>query len=166
MWAKVVNDEIMQLHDEDPSGLWHPDALEFWKEVPDNVHIGWKFKNGEWISGGQWYEEWVAENPPPPPGPPSGTMLWEDTGSTFEEKKFKFTAVTAGHVDECKWAIDGQEYTGEEVEVSFVCGDSSKDVTVELTVVGPGGNSEPAVKEFVIPALFVPPRAGTMEKDR
>ena len=76
MWAKIVNDEIMQLHDEDPSGLWHPDAIAkndlpgYWEQVPDHVHIGWKFRDNEWISGGQWGEEWAAANPPPPPGPP------------------------------------------------------------------------------------------------
>ena len=74
IWAKIVNNEIMQTHDEDPSGLWHPDQIAkndlpgYWEQVPDHVNVGWKFKNDEWISGGQWLEEHIAENPPPPPG--------------------------------------------------------------------------------------------------
>lgn len=66
----------MQTHDENPAGLWHPDAIAkndipgYWDEVPDHVNVGWKFKNNEWISGGQWMEEHAAENPPLPPGPP------------------------------------------------------------------------------------------------
>jgi len=77
IWAKIVNNEIMQTHDEDPSGLWHPDQIAkndlpgYWEQVPDHVNVGWKFKNDEWISGGQWMEEFAAENPPEPPGPPN-----------------------------------------------------------------------------------------------
>jgi hypothetical protein len=76
IWAKIVNDEIMQTHDENPAGLWHPDAIAkndlpgYWEEVPDHVNVGWKFKNNQWISGGQWMEEQAAETPILPPGPP------------------------------------------------------------------------------------------------
>ena len=71
IWAKIVNDEIMQTHDENPAGLWHPDAIAkndipgYWDEVPDHVNVGWKFKNNEWISGGQWLDEYVATMPVP-----------------------------------------------------------------------------------------------------
>ena len=77
IWAKIVNDEIMQTHDENPAGLWHPDAIAkndlpgYWEEVPDHVNVGWKFKNNQWISGGQWMEEQAAETPILPPGPPN-----------------------------------------------------------------------------------------------
>lgn len=76
IWAKIVNDEIMQTHDENPAGLWHPDAIAkndlpgYWDEVPDHVNVGWKFKNNEWISGGQWLEEHIAATPTVAPGPP------------------------------------------------------------------------------------------------
>ena len=39
IWAKIVDNEIMQTHDEDPSGLWHPDQIAqndlpgHWEEV-------------------------------------------------------------------------------------------------------------------------------------
>lgn len=171
MWAKIVNNEVMQLHEEDPKGLWHPDQIAkndlpgYWEEVPDQVHIGWRFRNDEWISGGQWHEEWVSANPTPPPGPPHGSIQWSDSLSTFEEKKFVFTALAGGIIDEYNWIIDGKSYTGQEVSVTIVCGDASKDMSAELTVTGPGG-SHTSTQEFVIPALFVPPRAGTMEKDR
>lgn len=77
IWAKIVNDEIMQTHDENPAGLWHPDAIAkndlpgYWDEVPDHVNVGWKFKNNEWISGGQWLEEHIAATPIVPPGAPN-----------------------------------------------------------------------------------------------
>lgn len=76
IWAKIVNDEIMQTHDENPAGLWHPDAIAkndipgYWDEVPDHVNVGWKFRNNEWISGGQWMDEYIASMPIPSPIPP------------------------------------------------------------------------------------------------
>lgn len=80
IWAKIVNNEIMQTHDENPAGLWHPDAIAkndipgYWEEVPDHVNVGWKFKNDEWISGGQWMEKQAAETPILPPGKPTPRM--------------------------------------------------------------------------------------------
>ena len=53
MWAKIVENEIMQMYDEDPTSLWHPDAIAkndlpgHWDQVPDHVNVGWKMKNGE-----------------------------------------------------------------------------------------------------------------------
>jgi len=76
IWAKIVNDEIMQTHDENPAGLWHPDAIAkndlpgYWDEVPDHVNVGWKFKNNQWISGGQWLDENIAATPVVSPGAP------------------------------------------------------------------------------------------------
>jgi hypothetical protein len=85
IWAKIVNDEIMQTYDENPAGLWHPDAIAkndlpgYWEEVPDHVNVGWKFKNNQWISGGQWMEEQAAETPILPPGPPGARIDFAPT---------------------------------------------------------------------------------------
>lgn len=82
IWAKIVNDEIMQTHDENPAGLWHPDAIAkndlpgYWEEVPDHVNVGWKLKNNQWISGGQWLDEQIAATPILPPGAPNGNIAY------------------------------------------------------------------------------------------
>jgi len=91
IWAKIVNNEIMQTHDENPAGLWHPDAIAkndipgYWEEIPDHVNVGWKFKNDEWISGGQWMEELAAENLPLLPGPPTCCINYAPSDDPMSE---------------------------------------------------------------------------------
>ena len=107
MWAKIVNDEVMQLSEDNPAGLWHPEAIEkndipgHWEEIPDHVHIGWKFRDAEWISGAQWHEEWVAANPPPPPGPPSAGINTKAV-LTSTEITYTFISLAFGIFDSCK----------------------------------------------------------------
>lgn len=139
MWAKVVNNEIFQTWDEDPSGLWHPDQLQFWQEVPDHVAIGWKLKNGEWISGAQWLEEDLNENPLPPPGPPTAGISVNPI-EYLDKTEFIFVAQCAGFVDSIEWNIQGQTYTDEKVtltvnKIPF----EEQTVAVSLTATGPGG---------------------------
>jgi hypothetical protein len=146
IWAKIVNNEIMQTHDEDPSGLWHPDQIAkndlpgYWEQVPDHVNVGWKFKNDEWISGGQWLEEHIAENPTPPPGPPFAdwsNYVVKDNGNTV---KLGFHATPNGIWDTYSWVINGEEYGQEEfVEIEFVKQATKVVISVVLTVTGPGG---------------------------
>jgi len=139
MWAKVVENEIFQTWDEDPTGLWHPDQLVYWEEVPDHVAIGWKRKNGQWISGGQWLEEHAAENPLPPPGPPSGGISVVPIDS-LDKINFIFIAQTAGFVDSIEWTIQGQTYTDERVELSVnKIPFQEQTLAVALKIVGPGG---------------------------
>jgi hypothetical protein len=101
IWAKIVNDEIMQTHDENPAGLWHPDAIAknditgYWEEVPDHVNVGWKFKNNEWISGGQWLDEYIATMPPPPVLPP---VCRVDFTAADDLQSNKFTITVDSHV--------------------------------------------------------------------
>ena len=140
IWAKVINDEIMQMHDEDPSGLWHPDLLEFWEQVPAECNIGWKRKNGVWISGAQWLEEYAEENPPPPPGPPSSNYSIDTVNQNHEEITVRYTANPGGHWDSYSWVINGKEYGQEEVvEVTYELQPEKVAVEAVLTVVGPGG---------------------------
>ena len=149
IWAKVVEGEIMQTHDCHPGELWHPDMIEqndlpgHWEEVPETVNIGWKFKNNEWISGGQWMEEYLEENPPAPPGPPTAAISiitqTETPGSS--EFLFKATAIgIANETDWCHWVIDGEEYTTEEVTVTIDKIEARQTFTATLTVTGPGGD--------------------------
>ena len=100
-WAKMVdsdgdgNFEIYQLHDEDPSGLFHPDALEFWREVPDeHAAIGNVFEESSqtWYTGAAWGEKKTAEAAPEDVGPqpvpiPLGAVLEleiTNAGSNYE----------------------------------------------------------------------------------
>lgn len=110
IWAKIVNNEIMQTHDENPAGLWHPDQIAkndlpgYWEEVPDHVNVGWKFKNNEWISGGQWMEEEAAENPPPPPGPPRCRIDYSPRDETMSNThEVTFDSTISGIYD--TWSI-------------------------------------------------------------
>jgi len=100
-WAKMVdsdgdgNFEIYQLHDEDPSGLWHPDALEFWRQVPDeHAAIGSVFEESTqtWYTGAAWGLKKTAESPKPDVAPkpiaiPLGAVLEleiTNAGSNYE----------------------------------------------------------------------------------
>ena len=73
LWAKMMdidgdgNLEIVQTHDEDPAGLWHPDALVNWREVPAHLTIGSVLETAtnEWWSGADWLEKTLAKAPTP-----------------------------------------------------------------------------------------------------
>ena len=62
LWAKMVdtdgdgNLEAVQLHDEDPATLWHPDLLAPWQAVPPDTTIGsvLETSTGKWWSGADW----------------------------------------------------------------------------------------------------------------
>jgi len=140
MWAKVVNDEIFQTWDTDPTELWHPDQLTYWEEVPDYVNIGWKLKNNEWISGGQWQEEHQIENPIPAPGPPTAGISVNPV-DYLDRIEFIFDANHAGFVDSIEWTIQGQKYTESRVtltvnKIPF----EDQTIAVSLKVTGPGGS--------------------------
>lgn len=157
MWAKVINDEIMQLSEDNPEGLWHPDFLQYWQEVSDEVNIGWKFKNGKWIPGGQWLEEFIAENPPPLPGPPTAIF---DVESKLEGNVIKvlFFNTSAGDVEDVLWTINGQSYTDNTVELSFNLSDTlrTETINVKLEATGPGGTDTIENQEqFKIPIATV-----------
>ena len=139
MWAKVVNDEIFQTWDTDPTGLWHPDQLVNWEEVPDHVNIGWKRKNNEWISGGQWLEEDQTENPIPAPGPPTAGISVNPV-EYLDRTEFIFDANHAGFVDSIEWTIQGQKYTDDRVTLTVNKTSANQTIAVSLTVTGPGGS--------------------------
>ncbi len=162
MWAKIVNDEVMQLSDENPAGLWHPDAIAkndipgYWDEVPDYVHIGWHFRDNEWISGGQWFEECEAAKEPVLPGPP--TANWRHTiRDTLDAATVEFNADPAGIWDSYSWVIDGKEYGQEEsVSVEFSKTSTTTTVPVEFSVTGPGGTATSSITSIQLKAIFVP----------
>lgn len=145
MWAKIVNDEVMQLHEEDPTGLWHPDAIEkndipgHWELIPDDVHIGWKLKNEQWISGGQWLDEFMEENPIPPPGPPTANWDQTEIASDVNTLTVRFNPNPVGYYDSFSWNIDGKEYSDKSPEITFTRAKTTRNIPVEFIVTGPGG---------------------------
>lgn len=169
IWAKIVDNEIMQFHDEDPSGLWHPDHIEkndlpgHWEQVPDHVGIGWKFKKDKWISGGQWGEEFRAENPLPPPGPPSARI---DFSMQIDNEKHiatvTFDCYASGHVDTWDAIVDGKVYKDPQFVVEFEQTDKPRPIEMRIVAVGPGGEfeeipgEEDADRKLVIPEKWEP----------
>ena len=139
MWAKVVNDEIFQTWDADPTELWHPDQLVNWEEVPDHVNIGWKRKNGEWSGGGQWQEEHEVENPIPAPGPPTAGIGVSPI-EYLDRVDLVFVANYGGFVDSIEWTIQGQKYTDDKVTLTVNKTSVEQTIAVALKVTGPGGS--------------------------
>ena len=141
IWAKIVNDEIMQTHDENPVGLWHPDAIAkndipgYWDEVPDHVNVGWKFKNNEWISGGQWLEEHIAVTPILPPGPPSCKVNFaptnDNTSNTFD---MYVDATIAGIYDTWSITIGDTVYSSTVTAADSTTNEFTCETTEWLTV--------------------------------
>jgi hypothetical protein len=100
LWAKMIdtdgdgNLEAVQLHDEDPAGLWHPDFLDAWREVPPNTAIGSVLESstGTWWTGADWLDKKLAEaddaDAPPlvtPPFKGSVTKLKiKEAGANYE----------------------------------------------------------------------------------
>ena len=165
----------MQTHHEDPSGLWHPDMIEknelngHWEELPGYVNVGWKFKNGAWISGGQWLEEHMAENPLPPPGPPIGRIdVTVQPDNQTHKAKVTFDVHVGGIYDTWYLEIDGVTYTEHGVEekliLEFDQGDEDREVPISIYTIGPGGTHEEHLhkdveeeRKCIIPAKWVPP---------
>lgn len=158
-WARVVDNEIIEIFEEDPAKYFHPDVLHEWVDIPDEgVHVGWKFKNGRWISGGQWWEEHYQEHPLPPAGPPTAQIM-VDHKETRTHDQFVFTGAVGGIGEIDKWTIDGKIYTTEVVELEFAKGDTLKTLQVELTVKGPGGSDTKKLEgdqAVIIAPVFVP----------
>jgi hypothetical protein len=175
IWCKIVSDEVMQTHHEDPSGLWHPDMIEknelngHWEELPDYVNVGWKLKNGAWISGGQWMDEHKAENPLPPPGPPIGRIdITVQPNNQTHIAKVTFDVHVGGIYDTWYLEIDGKTYeehgVDEKLILEFEQGDEDREVPISIYTIGPGGTHEEHLhkdveeeRKCIIPAKWVPP---------
>jgi hypothetical protein len=158
-WARVVEDEIVQIFEEDPSQYFHPDTLHEWVDIPnEGVHVGWKLKNGQWISGTQWYEEFLVENPMPPEGPPS-VNIGLDHKETRTHDQLVFTFVGHGNITSHEWTIDGKKYEEEKVSLEIEKGQQAKTISVSIKVTGPGGSTtktREGDEEVVITPVFTP----------
>jgi hypothetical protein len=158
-WARVIDDEIVQIFEDDPSKYFHPDTLNEWVDIPnEGVHVGWKRKNGKWISGTQWWEEFRKENPLPPEGPPSVNIA-VDHKETRTHDQFVFEITTSGTVTSIEWNIDGKKYTEEKVTLEVAKGDTDKQVPVSAKAIGPGGTATKILEgdeAVVVTAIFTP----------
>ena len=163
IWAKVVDNEIMQLHDEDPRDLWHPDFHEFWQQVPAYCHIGWKFRDGEWISGSQAHEEFMAANPIPDPGPPT-LMVHVTQTEDRETKKVKaiFNVTPSGHYTSFSVTVGDQTFDDNLLfEMEFDQTDKPQTIAVE-GIIRSEGHDDIRVgmfddMDFVIPEAYILP---------
>jgi hypothetical protein len=158
-WARVVENEIVEIFEEDPAKYFHPDLLHEWVDIPDEgVHVGWKFKNGQWISGGQWYEEFYAENPIPPEGPPT-VQVEIDHKETRTHDQLVFSYRIGGVGDLVEWRINGTKYTDESVSLEVAKNSEIQTISVSVKVKGPGGEVTKTLEgdEAVsITPIFVP----------
>jgi hypothetical protein len=72
-WAKIVDEEVVQIFDGDVRQHWHVDALALWEDVPNDIGIaeGWHRKEDEsWVSAEVWQAEVAAAEEVVAPGPP------------------------------------------------------------------------------------------------
>jgi hypothetical protein len=158
-WARVVENEIVEIFEEDPAKYFHPDLLHEWVDIPnEGVHVGWKFKNGQWISGGQWYDEFRAENPLPPEGPPT-VQIEVDHKETRTHDQFKFAFMIGGVGEFVEWNINGQKYTDEIVTLELAKTSEAFQVPVSVKVEGPGGTATKTLEgdqAVIVSPIFVP----------
>ena len=158
-WARVVNNEIVEICDDDPATRFHPDLLAEWMDIPnEGVHVGWKLKNGTWISGGQWATEHAAENPVPVEGPPS-VNIDIDHKQTRTHDQITLTSRTSGTVTSVEWTVDGVKHTTEEVVLNLEKGQTDLALAVSLKATGPGGSSTKTLEgeEAIVRTAFFTP---------
>tara|TARA_B110000503_G_C7047209_1_gene370736 strand:+ start:318 stop:839 length:522 start_codon:yes stop_codon:yes gene_type:complete len=168
-WAKIVEGEVVQIFDGDPTGHWHPDALVLWEDVPDDIGIaeGWhKKEDGTWINGEQYQIDNLAANPIPPPGPPTAIIQQQLIDVDDSTTKLILTAIIGGEYDLedpahiPTWNINNGETVSNdfEVTVQFTKTNQNQTIPISLTVVGSGGDcEEPATLAVVIPHAAVTP---------
>lgn len=154
IWARIVENEIIEIQDIDPATLYHPDLLSEWKSVPDYCHVGWRYKNNKWISGSQWHDEFMAENPVPPPGPPHATYAKIEAVPYDTTVKYKLGIVPSGIFDSFEVEVNGNKTTEEILEFTVERKSEDYSIPVKIKVKGPGGE---AVLEYTgEEGIFVP----------
>jgi hypothetical protein len=158
-WARVVENEIIEIFEEDPAKYFHPDVLHEWVDIPnEGVHVGWKFKNGQWISGGQWYDEFRAENPLPPEGPPT-VQIEVNHKETRTHDQFEFNYMIGGVGEFVEWNINGVKYTDEKVTLELAKTSEPFQVPASVKVTGPGGTVTKTLEgdqAITVTPVFVP----------
>ena len=128
-------------------------------DIPNEVvHIGWKLKNGTWISGGQWSTEHAAENPVPTEGPPS-VNIDIDHKQTRTHDQITLTSRSSGTVTSVEWTIDGVKHTTEQVVLNLEKGQTDLELGVSLKVTGPGGSTTKTLEgdEAIVRTAFFTP---------
>jgi hypothetical protein len=164
IWARIVNNEIMEIWDPvdgDPRTHWHPDTHDTWQQVPAQCHVGWKFKNNNWISGSQWLDEFKAENPLPPPGPPTAYVNHSVViDNVANVAKVNIHGQPTGIFDRWHVVVDGKEYTSLPIDFVYALGDVETKIDFSMTVDGPGGTHVHIPEddfELVLPPKWIPP---------
>lgn len=160
-WAKIVDDEVIQIFDGDATKYWHPDALALWEDVPDNIGIaeGWHRKeDGTWVSAEAWQAEVLAAEEEVLPGPPCVDIDVEI--ENHEDKLVCVCTYTAtGIYDEDNsehigtWTYNGTETSTENpLTLEFPRNqDTFRDEIIKCVFVGTGGTSEERVEDIRVP---------------
>ena len=73
------------------------------------------------------------------------------------------TLEAAGEIDSLLWEVEGTTYTENKINLEFDCGAETYDITINLTITGPGGTATDS-RVYVVPALFVPPAVGVRDR--
>jgi hypothetical protein len=154
-WAKIVDDEVVQIFEGDPRNHWHPDALVYWEDVPDDIGIaiGWhRREDGTWADAETWQAEDPLLNMAVDPGPPSCNLMYTiDDDAVNNTVIITATAEIAGDYDEDNpehvpsWSWNDGDNTSNEWEVTITVTkdpDAITQHTFSCSVVGTGGTSE------------------------
>src|SRR5210317_1515146 len=132
-WAKIVDDKDVQIFEGDPRNHWHPDALVYWEDVPDDIGIaiGWhRREDGTWADAETWQAEDPLLNMAVDPGPPSCNLRY---------------AIDDDPVNVPSWSWNDGDDTSNEWEVTITVTkdpDAITQHTFSCSVVGTGGTSE------------------------
>lgn len=173
IWARILDNHITEILEDglSPHGLIHPEQIEkndipgHWEEVPDGCHVGWWFKNGQWISGEQYWTEFYIEHPMPEPGPPTAHIIKNVVHKIEEHKTYVHVEANIGghgfneEQEGHEWLIDGKVYTEEKIDLVYDHKDEAYTADIQLRAFGPGGEHVHHVDDeevITIPAKFVP----------
>jgi hypothetical protein len=160
-WAKIVDDEVIQIFDGDVKQHWHPDALALWEDVPNDIGIaeGWHRKeDGSWVSAETWQAEELAAQEEVLPGPPSVSI---DIQIVNHDDKLECicTYMPSGIWDEDDpthigtWTYNGTETSTENpLTLEFAKNQATfRDEIIKCVFVGTGGTSEEVVDDVRVP---------------
>jgi len=71
IWGRVIDNQVFQEIDIDPTTLFTPEECVFWQELPEGVTVGSIFFEDRWWTGAEYLDEMQKRNPPAPEEPPA-----------------------------------------------------------------------------------------------
>lgn len=161
-WAKIVDNDVIQIFDGDATEHWHPDALALWEDVPNDIGIaeGWHRKeDGTWLSAEDWQAEVLAAEEEVLPGPPA-VSIDVQIENTDTALVCTCTYNPGGIFDEDNpehigtWTYNETETSTENpLVLEFTKQDAFRDEIIKCVFVGTGGTSEEVTEDIRIPPV-------------